>query len=56
MTQNEQIYAICYRPGVAGDVTSGPNVKTIDGHALLNFEAGSVSNFGEIKISHLRNA
>ena len=49
MTQNEQGYAICCRPEVAGDVISGENVKTIEGYAALNFEAASFSSFRDIK-------
>ena len=47
ITQNERVYAICCRPEVAGDVISGENVKNIGGCAVLNFEAASVSSFGE---------
>ena len=43
MTPNEPIYAICCRPEVAGDVVSGERVKTIEGLALLNFEAACIS-------------
>ena len=45
MTKNEHVYTICYRPEVAGDVISVENVKTIEGYALLNFEAASISIF-----------
>ena len=37
MTQNEDVYAICCRPEVAGDVIFGGNVKALDGYAVLNF-------------------
>ena len=47
MAQIEHVYAICCRPEVAGDVISGENVKTVDGYAVLNFEAASVSSLGE---------
>ena len=47
MTKNEQFYAICCRPEVAGDVVSGENIKTIDGYALLNFEAAIIYSFRE---------
>ena len=43
------VYAICYRPEVAGDVISGETVKTIDGYAVLNFEVASFSGFPDIK-------
>ena len=43
MTQNEHVYAICYRLEVAGDVISAENVNTIDGYAVLNITAASVS-------------
>ena len=49
MTQIEHVYAICCRPEAAGDVISGENVKTLEGHALLYFEAASVSSFRENK-------
>ena len=52
MTKNaksEHVYAICCRPGVAGDVISGENVKTIDGYAVLNFEVASFSSFRDIE-------
>ena len=45
MTQNEHVYVICYRPEAADDVNSGENLKTIQGYALLNFEAASASGF-----------
>ena len=47
MTQNEHVYEICYRTEVAGDVISGGVVKTIEGYALLNFEADSFGTFRE---------
>ena len=47
MTQNEHGYAIWCRLEVAGDVISGENVKTIEGYALYNFEAASISSFHE---------
>ena len=37
-------YVSCCRPDVAGDVISGENVKTVKGHAVLNFEVASFSN------------
>ena len=39
MTPNEHVYAICCLPEVAGDVISCENVKTVEGYAVLNFEA-----------------
>ena len=39
-----------YRPEVAGDILSGGNVKSIEGYAVLNFEAGSFSGFRENQI------
>ena len=45
MAQNEDIYAICCGPEVVGDVISGENVKTTEGYALFNFDAGSISSF-----------
>ena len=45
MTQNEHFYAIRCRPEVAGGVISGDNVKTVERHALLYFEADSLSSF-----------
>ena len=47
MNQNEQVHVICCRPEVAGDVISGENLKTIEGYALLNFEAASIGSFRE---------
>ena len=47
MTQNEHGYAICCRSEVAGDVISGDNAKTIEGYAVLNFEAAIISSFRE---------
>ena len=47
MTQNEHVHAIFCRPGAAGDVISSGNVNTIEGNAVLNFEAGSISSFRE---------
>ena len=53
MTQNEQVYAICCLPEAAGDGISSENVKTIQGYAVLNFEAAIVSIVSEkIKIIH----
>ena len=45
MTKNEHVYVTCCRPEVAGDVISGENIKTIEGYALLNFEAAIISGF-----------
>ena len=47
MTQNEDVYAICCQPEVAGDVISGATVKTIEGYAVLNFEIASIRSFQE---------
>ena len=46
-SQNEHVYAICCRPqvGLAGDVISGENIKTIKSYAVLNFEVASFSSF-----------
>ena len=49
MTQTEHIDAICCRPKVVGDVLSSENVNTIEGYAVLNFEAASISSFQENK-------
>ena len=49
MTANEHVYAICCRLEVAGDVISGENVKTVEGHAVLNFEVASFRGFRDIK-------
>ena len=48
MTQNEHAYAILCRAEVTGDVTSGQNVKTVEGYAELNFEVASFSSFRDI--------
>ena len=47
MTQNEDVYAICCQPEVAGDVISGERVKTIEGYVVLNLETASISTFRE---------
>ena len=44
MTQNEHVYAICYRLEVV-DAISCENVKTVDGYAVLNVEVASFSSF-----------
>ena len=56
MTQNEHVYAICYRPAVDDDVISGENVKTIEGYTVLNFEVASFSTFRDIKKNHFVTA
>ena len=43
LTQNEHVYAIFCWLEVAGDVISGDAVKTIEGYAVLHFEAASIS-------------
>ena len=45
MAQNEHVYVICCRPEVVGEVICGENVKTIEGYAVLHFEAASFSGF-----------
>ena len=55
MTQVEHLYATWFQPEVADDVLSGGNVNTIEGYAVLHFEAASISSLRE-KISHLCNA
>ena len=47
MTHNENAYAICCRPEVAGGDISGENIKTLKGYALFNFEAAIASSFRE---------
>ena len=47
MAQNEHVNSICCQREVAGDIISGENVKTIEGNALLNFDAASTSRFRE---------
>ena len=44
MTQDEHVYAICYRPAIVGGVISGENVKTIEGYAFLQFDAAIFSS------------
>ena len=46
-TQNKHVYAICCRPEEAGDAIYGENVKTLEGYALLNCEAASISSVRE---------
>ena len=48
VTKNEQVYAICCRPEVAGDVISRENMKTLESYAALNFEVASFSSFRDI--------
>ena len=48
MTHIEDIYVICCRPEVAGDVICGENVKVIKGYAVLNFEVAIFSSFRDI--------
>ena len=52
MNQNENVYAICCRPEIAGDVFSGGNVNTIEGYAVLNFEVAGFISFWDIKKNH----
>ena len=47
MTQNEDVYVMCYRPEVAGDVISSSNVKTVEGYAVVDIEAARFSSFRE---------
>ena len=47
MRQNEDVYVICCRPEVAGDVISRGDVKTIEGYTVLNFEIASIKSFRE---------
>ena len=49
MNQNEQVYAICYRPEVAGDVTSSRNVKIFSDNMAVNFEVDSWRSFCNLK-------
>ena len=49
MTQDEHIYAICYRPEVAVNVISSGNVKTIESYAVLNFEVDIFSSFQDVQ-------
>ena len=56
MTQKEHVYAICFRPEVAGDVISGGNVNTIECYVVLNLKLLALVVSEQIKISHLRNA
>ena len=56
VAKNGKVYAICCRPEAAGDVTSGENVKTIEGYAVLNVEVASVSSFRDNKKNHFVTA
>ena len=47
LTYNENLYAICSRAKVSGDVLSGENAKSSEDYATLNFEAASDSSFRE---------
>ena len=54
--KNEDVYAICCRPEVAGDVISGESVKTIEYYAALNFEVASFSSFRDIPKKYFATA
>ena len=56
MTQNEHVYAICCRLEVGCDVSSGGNVKTIEGYSVLDFEVASFSSFWDIPTNHFVKA
>ena len=43
------VYAICCRPKVAGDIISGDNLKTIECYAVLDCEVASFSSFRDIE-------
>ena len=45
MTQNEHVYAICYRPEVAGDAISRRTVEIIEGLWSAKFQVASSSSF-----------
>ena len=51
MTQDEDVYAICCRPEVAGDVISDENVNTTKCYAVLNLEVANFSSLRDIKKS-----
>ena len=40
-------HAICCQTELAGNDISSENMKTIEGYAVLNFEAVSISSFQE---------
>ena len=46
-TQTEHVYANGCQHEVAGDVISCAFIKTVEGYALLQFEAASISSFRE---------
>ena len=48
LTQNAYVYVIWWQPEVADDVISGGNVKTLEGYAVLNFEAARFDSFWDI--------
>ena len=50
LTQNEYVCVIYCRLEVDGDVVSNENVKTVEGYAVLNFEAVNFSSFRENQI------
>ena len=56
MTQNGHLYAICWRPEVAGDVISGKNVKIVEGDGVLNFEIARFSSFQDGPKNHFVTA
>ena len=48
MTQNEHVYAICYRLEVDGDAISGRNVKTVERYIAVNVEVSISTTFCDI--------
>ena len=51
MTKNEHVYV-----QVGGDAISAETVKTVEGHAVLNFEAATFSSFRDVKKNHFVTA
>ena len=49
MTKNENVYMLCCRPEVDGDVISCCNVKTIEGCVVVNFEVASSNTFPDFR-------
>ena len=51
MIPNEDVYAICCRPEVAGYVISRDNERTINEFSARNLEVASFTSFRDIKKS-----
>ena len=55
MTKNLHICAICCRPEIVYDVISDPNLKTVVGYLVVNFEVASSNSFRDIPKTSFRD-